>query len=111
MTRSDRPPRPFAAARPEFDADGQKGLAFAEFGTLVDWCLSGSGDTGGGGGDAAVEAMSNGERCRLFEKLEGKDGDDDNEDIDDPAAFAIGVVRSACPLSFPRNCRDYWKLE
>jgi hypothetical protein len=42
-------------------------------------------------------------------KADGDGDEDENDDINDPVAFACVIVRSSCPLSFPRNCRDYWR--
>ena len=85
-----------------FNDDGSSGLSFDEFEQLLDWC-----------GGAAAENLKPNDKLKLFEQIESKadgDGDEDeNDDINDPVAFACVIVRSSCPLSFPRNCRDYWR--
>ena len=50
------------------------------------------------------------EKCRIFEKIEsGEDDGDGDTEINDPAAFAAGIVRANCALAFPCSCRNYWR--
>ena len=81
----------------QFDT-GEKGLDFREFGAMLDACCNGA------------DAMTPKDKMRVFERIESKEGgDDDDDSIEDPTAFAAGIVRSMCPLAFPRCCRNYWR--
>ena len=87
----------------KFDSDNSSGLSFPEFEALLGWCAGG-----------ASRQLTMAEKLQLFETIEskadGNDDEDENDDVNDPLAFAHVVMNSvSCALSFPRSCRNYWR--